>query len=805
VTAIGTGIGYIWQTENGSGGVSFSDLPSSNTNSYNLNTSGLTTGNSYQFRVLVTNSFDTNISSTVSLSVLAAVIQTVSISPVNTPANPVYAGTPVTLSATVQGNNLYYIWRQNFADITGSNTNQYTFSTSAMTPGTYTYDLLVTNNSGSVVSAQQVTLNLVAASGPVLLTGTTITPSVVIMGNNATMTATFTGSQPLTYQWQHTGTNVPGATSNSLTITAAQFANAGAYYLQAANNPPGIGPVSSNSATATLYVVNQPQTNSVSAKVSDGGVSPVVGAYDVSQLAQDAATAPPGINYYTDANPPPGQTFTTGTTPPTPAGYPLNYLYLKHENNGNGTGYSTVQPYTLRIFEMRDANSAQPLTTYVTTNAASFSAGNWIRISGLTNVLKTNTTYAFTLNLNTSGWWKLAAHVSSPDDYAGGDAVRVPVLGGTVTHGSPDTNTIPGFDLFYDAAFVAGMTPANAPTELAAMTINPSSINTGQGPVVMTASFDGSLPITYQWRHEGTNIPGATATTYTIPVASVARQGTYVCLASNEFSLGTPTPSTSQFLTVDPSVQTGLINATTRNGSFELVSGVPGGAAKVNISGGTVDNWKTWSAFPNSGDTGADDGGEATDGTRYAFLQGNSGVYNIAGHIITAGDGFNYSWDWVLAGRGSAIVQLGYWNGSNVVLIPGTESSAPGGTGVLLALGTNYTIMPGNPAIGNPVVLTVNAPNGSNYPEVDNFILTLIPAGSVATNPTNITTSVSGNQLTLSWPADHTGWRLQVQTNAPGVGLTATWVTVAGSATTNQVTIPVNTANGSVFFRMIYP
>lgn len=41
----------------------------------------------------------------------------------------------------------------------------------------------------------------------------------------------------------------------------------------------------------------------------------------------------------------------------------------------------------------------------------------------------------------------------------------------------------------------------------------------------------------------------------------------------------------------------------------------------------------------------------------------------------------------------------------------------------------------------------------------------------VNTNSTNITFSASGGNLTLSWPQDHTGWRLQVQTNSRNVGL----------------------------------
>jgi hypothetical protein len=71
------------------------------------------------------------------------------------------------------------------------------------------------------------------------------------------------------------------------------------------------------------------------------------------------------------------------------------------------------------------------------------------------------------------------------------------------------------------------------------------------------------------------------------------------------------------------------------------------------------------------------------------------------------------------------------------------------------------------------------------------------------TNPTNIVASVSGNQLTLSWPADYTGWTLQGQTNAPGIGITSSWQDVAGSTTTNRVILPLDPVNGSSFFRMI--
>jgi autotransporter-associated beta strand protein len=81
--------------------------------------------------------------------------------------------------------------------------------------------------------------------------------------------------------------------------------------------------------------------------------------------------------------------------------------------------------------------------------------------------------------------------------------------------------------------------------------------------------------------------------------------------------------------------------------------------------------------------------------------------------------------------------------------------------------------------------------------------LSVVPNAN--TTPPHITNWVSGDQLTLLWPADHTGWRLQGQTNAINIGLTRTWYDVPNSAATNHVTVPLDPANGSTFYRLVYP
>ncbi|HEY1719301.1 MAG TPA: autotransporter-associated beta strand repeat-containing protein [Verrucomicrobiae bacterium] len=77
-------------------------------------------------------------------------------------------------------------------------------------------------------------------------------------------------------------------------------------------------------------------------------------------------------------------------------------------------------------------------------------------------------------------------------------------------------------------------------------------------------------------------------------------------------------------------------------------------------------------------------------------------------------------------------------------------------------------------------------------------------ASAVNTTPTNIVASVSGNTLTLSWPADHTGWTLEAQTNSLAVGINTNWVPIAGSSSTNEVSMTIDPNNGVVFYRLIY-
>jgi hypothetical protein len=71
----------------------------------------------------------------------------------------------------------------------------------------------------------------------------------------------------------------------------------------------------------------------------------------------------------------------------------------------------------------------------------------------------------------------------------------------------------------------------------------------------------------------------------------------------------------------------------------------------------------------------------------------------------------------------------------------------------------------------------------------------------VSTAPVNLDMQVGGGGIDFVWPADHIGWHLQELTNGLNSG---NWQDVPNSTITNQITIPTG-ANGSVFFRLVYP
>jgi fibronectin type 3 domain-containing protein len=144
---------------------------------------------------------------------------------------------------------------------------------------------------------------------------------------------------------------------------------------------------------------------------------------------------------------------------------------------------------------------------------------------------------------------------------------------------------------------------------------------------------------------------------------------------------------------------------------------------------------------------------------------------------------------------GNAQVQLAWNTVANATNYTLSRSSNSGGPYAPIAQldGTNFTDT--NVVNGGTYYYVVRAANFTGE-SPDSLP---VSAQLVSLVPPNLSFTISGGELQFSWPADHTGWRLQMNTNLS----TTNWQDIPDSNTANSVSIPFT--NGNAFFRLVYP
>jgi len=277
-------------------------------------------------------------------------------------------------------------------------------------------------------------------------------------------------------------------------------------------------------------------------------------------------------------------------------------------------------------------------------------------------------------------------------------------------------------------------------------------------------------------------------------------------------------PTLAPTLMADYEFQSNSLDSSGNNNNAEL-EGSPGFASGLDLDGTdeyamapagimaettnfTIAAWVNWNG-------GAQwqrifDFGNNT--TQYMFLTPNSGSGTLRFAVSTNSSGAEQRTE-------TSELPVGQWV-HVAVTMNGTTANLYT-NGVLAATGPD-TISPSsfNPALNNIGASQFPAdPYFSgliksvriyNYALSASQVLSLVTPPTTATNSTNITYTVSGNTLSLSWPADHIGWQLQAQTNSLSTGLGTNWFNVSGSTGTNSVNVPMNLSNGCVFYRLSY-
>jgi hypothetical protein len=216
--------------------------------------------------------------------------------------------------------------------------------------------------------------------------------------------------------------------------------------------------------SAMLAAVNGGHAQSI----ADFGVTaPTPGINDQSSLTSTANSG----NYVDNQRP--GQSFTVGANS---LGYVLTDLYLQEANGTAGGG--------------------QPLTQYVMTNAFTIVQGNWIRVTGLTNVLAPNGVYGFSINRNGGGgWWTV--RVDATQQYAGGTHGNFPAGSGTIATATSDM------------AFSASLTAIYRPTRWRNHSLTADGFCRPDGELECDLQWHSTvyqLCLAIRWRHGRCNL-----------------------------------------------------------------------------------------------------------------------------------------------------------------------------------------------------------------------------------------------------------------------------------------------------------
>jgi hypothetical protein len=199
----------------------------------------LAPSNSGNYDVTVTNTFGGATSTVAVLTV--TVPPTISIQPTDQVVN---VGGVATFSVTVTGDApLLYQWQFNGTNLPGATKSALTI-TNAQNANSGDYVVSITNDVGFAISSDVV---LTVNAPPSI--NTQPVSQTLELGSPASFSVDASGVGPISYQWRLNGTNLPGITAISYSISAVSPADAGAYDVLVGNV---YG--STKSSTATLTV-----------------------------------------------------------------------------------------------------------------------------------------------------------------------------------------------------------------------------------------------------------------------------------------------------------------------------------------------------------------------------------------------------------------------------------------------------------------------------------------------------------------------------------------------------------------------
>ena len=454
-----------------------------------------------------------------------------------TPGQTVNEGQNVSITVSIAGTSpLTYLWRKGGLDVLGATNAAFTLAAArGSDAGSYT---VVVSNSAGAVTVGPIVLNVLVAVSPVV--ESLVFPSIVYLGSSFMLPLSVKGTAPFTYQWLKDGVPLLGETRSSFSRSATTAVDVGTYSVVVTN---AVGSTTSLSGYLSVSLPPRPIiTESPSSLAANLG--------DTLSLSVTAVGARPGLS-------------------DDESGTDLEYQWRRNDIAIVG---ATGRNYRFTV--VAGTNSKDAFTVLVSNRQ-----GAVLSAPAFVTVLPPSTPV-------------ISGHPASQVVRQGDEIVlsvdaqgtilptyRWTKDGGTITGATASTYTKPGAVVGDAGSYtvvvtngVGSLTSAPARvTVLAAVapviTSHPASSSLPPSDFVPYLSIDvrSSIPVTYQWRKDGTPIAGANnSRTYSLAAPQPASAGSYTVVVSNAAGTVTSNPA---IVTVDATPP--LINYT---GGGEVVS-----------------------------------------------------------------------------------------------------------------------------------------------------------------------------------------------------------------------------------------